>query len=82
MDMKIDFNDRLYCRGTMTLQDSRCTRSDESAGQVGKPVPNMPVFYANSGMELFKSGLFVQHGAGRIFFDGSFTDEYYPKFRS
>ena len=76
MELKIDFNEHLYCWGNMTLQDSRCTRSSE-VGQVGKPVPNIPSFYADFGMELFKSGLFIHHGAGKIFFDGSFTDEYY-----
>lgn len=76
-ELKIDFTNWLYAWGNLTLQELLCTNSKDDKTLIRKQVPNIPWFYCNFGVELFKDNLFVKHGAGKIYGSGNFTEEYY-----
>lgn len=78
-----------YIYGNLTYQDVRNT-AEVVPGTTqpnflrGLRVPNIPVFFANWGAELIWADVFRRFGAPskiKIFYDGTFVDEYFFEYR-
>lgn len=86
LDAKWDAARWLYLWGNITYQDLRDTRKYQPGSTVPNPtkgsrIPNIPFFFANTGVEFHKEDLFGGKGQNtRLFADCSFVKEYFYNF--
>lgn len=86
IETKWDATNWLYLWGNITYQDLRDTRAYEPGSSVPNPtkgdrIPNIPYFFANTGLELHKENLLGGTGQNtRWFTESSFVEEYFYDF--
>jgi outer membrane receptor for ferrienterochelin and colicin len=81
-ELKLDIGTSAYAWGNLTWQDPRIEDSKENPRWSGEVVPNLPTFFTNFGLELFRDGFLAPQGFGKVFWSGNFTDEYYKSVRT
>ncbi len=85
LDLKFDITNWLYFFYNTTYQDLRDTRKlidgNKRNFNYHDRMPNIPYLLANAGIELHKENLVFNNSKSRLFFNASFVEEYYYKFR-
>lgn len=77
-EVKIDVNEYIFLSGSMTWQNLRNKDYDPYYGVPADAiVPNVPRFYFNYGIELHGGDLLFDEDFAKIYYNASYTDEYY-----
>jgi outer membrane cobalamin receptor len=78
-DVKTDLFPWLYLTSNVTFQDMRYLESETEPFKVGKRLANEPFLFGNAGVELSRKNLFLKNSIAKLFWEASFTYEYYDK---